>query len=104
MNYYLISEERLRDLLLLERKEVALLANGISRWPYYQAAFNCEKPYLISQIHDFNGFVDDFRKKYKRNPLDDEELEEFVRTLDFTEIALYAIDEVIREKFEKVEK
>jgi hypothetical protein len=30
MNYYLISEERLRDLLLLERKEVALLANGVS--------------------------------------------------------------------------
>jgi len=37
-----------------------------------------EKYCLIKNIKDFNYFVDCFRKKYKRDPIDDEELHDYI--------------------------
>ena len=54
MNYYLISEERLRDLLLLERKEIALLFDTEQQQPDDTADESAVKDHAAKIITEQN--------------------------------------------------
>lgn len=103
--YYLIKEARLKSLLLQELRLMAIEAAGVDNWGYYDPSNIGEKEWVFNEIKDFNLMVKNFREKYNRDPVDDNELREYILdTWTPSELRRYLIEEDMRKDYELVEK
>lgn len=103
--YYLVKEARLKSLLLQELHLADLEAAGVDNWEYYDSDNIEEKEWLFNEIQDFNSMVKDFREKYNRDPMDDNELREYVfDTWTPGKLRQYLIEEDVQKNYEIVEK
>lgn len=103
--YYLVKEARLKSLLLQELHLANLEAAGVNNWEYYDSDNIEEKIWILDQIKDFNSMVKDFREKYNRDPMDDNELREYVfDTWTPGELRRYLVEKDMQKDYEVVEK
>lgn len=103
-DFYLVRKARLKSLLLQEIK--------LSE---YEAVYDYETVYLligeetktilVDEIKDFNSFVLQFRNQYKRDPLDDDELKEYIiNECKLSEIKKAVVEQDIQDNYELLEK
>ena len=103
--YYLVRKARLKSLLLQELHLADLESAGIDNWEYFDPDNIEEKNWVLDHIEDFNSMVKEFRDKYNRDPVDDNELREYlIDNWTTGDLRRYFVEEAIKKDYELVEK